>query len=605
MTETIESQIQQQNQAANRGNAVPIRNPQATNSLAEPYGGTTGSVRATMIHVNDALHRKLDPSIVSALQQGPRDRNFLLRIEKQFITHLQLENSDKIRLSTPFPPYQRMLVHRLADYFGLARIVEKKGQEATITLVKTAESQIPERSLLTVCNELNLMTTQPSSGSDERVGPVMIKPPERAAGAKPLGFQPCIQQRQLISDAEQIDGNAPNSSPSTEDKEQYVEPRKDMIGVSGLDSSLIKALGNPRDRKFLLKLEKEMSAKITDPEFKNIKLTTPFPPYHRMLVHRLADYFGLARIVEKKGQNSLITLVKCDDSIIPEKTLQTTLDELEKQQIEEESEEVTNTEDKIVFSSAPKIMQRSRTPENEKVCVTAEKILTIEERERQYAEVRARIFGETESPPSPKTDKDKAPAAKSSSAKASPPGSKWHDQFDPAYQRGLRYNTQPTPNFGDFPYLNEQYGAPQASTMPLGRPYGSPLVPNNNQPVHQQPPVHQQSPVPPQNFVSHQQQGQMPSFGSPMQLQPNMQGLPVGMANMTNMDNMNRMCGIRQGDIEYQSIGHAQQGPLSGIMHQPHDGIDFLQVQGMQAPMPYVHSFATCDWPRPGNGSLR
>lgn len=361
-------------------------------------------VRSTMIQVNETLQKRIDPSLISALQQGPRDRTFLLRIEKQLIGYIMHQpTQDQIRLPTPFPPYQRMLVHRLADYFGFARIVEKKGhpQEANITLIKTPESRVPDKSLLMVCEEMNLLTAE-----------------ERRPN---VDFKPSIQQRAYPS----------ADRGQQQDNDQFVEPRRELAGT--IDDTLLTALCNAKERKFLLKLEKEVIRQIQLPTCKNIKLTTPFMPYHRMLVHRMADCYGLARVVERKGQTSLITLIKLETTSIPARTLSMAAED-QTTCAEEREEEQEDEEEKVVFAQAPMIMKREASPVDLKESTANVEIVTYEEKERQYAEARKRIFGSEEEFDDKPEVAPKGKAKSAAKVKATV-GANWQDHYDPAYDR--------------------------------------------------------------------------------------------------------------------------------------------------------------------------
>eukprot|EP00397_Hematodinium_sp_SG-2012_P002145 GEMP01002151.1.p1 GENE.GEMP01002151.1~~GEMP01002151.1.p1 ORF type:complete len:700 (+),score=148.43 GEMP01002151.1:32-2131(+) len=650
MTETVPNH--------NRGVAHPVRNPQATTSLAEPIGPQTGEVRSTLIQVNNVLYHKLDPSLVSALQQCPRDRTFLLRIEKQLTAYIH-QPVEKIRLDTPFPPYQRMLVHRLADYFGLARIVEKKGHTATITLVKTAGSIVPERSLQMVCEELNVLT-----------------PEERA----PKEFKPMIQQRAHPSEpSEPSDARVATSAPSSpHENEQFVEPRRD---VEGIDDCLISALSNLKERKFLLKLEKEVIRRIQMPDCKNIKLTTPFMAYHRMLVHRLADCYGLARIVEKKGSDSLITLVKVDISAIPKRTLQMALDELNEDeqgnQVEEEDEDdPVVSEEKVVFTSAPKIMQRSRTPENEKSdCPQTIEQPTLEDREKQYAEARKRIFG-TDEPefedaaeaPVPTVAPKNFAMNLGKGKNSTPPkggngkgmsavpvkdpkikalDTKWQDQYDPAYNRShpqypakgqavigaavpsvvgavLPPMQRPLAPQTQFVNLPPVYGSTAMQQQSIRQP--SPLSQQSNQ--LQQGALQQYGPstanLRPQQFVSTTPARDVVHYvafntnpgatdsrgkgGMPPQQSMQQQGMQMGAMQQSNMQQGAMQQGAMQQDVMQQGMQQdaMQQGMPQDAMQGMQQGIQQGMMGGMhdQAYMPVVQHSTMMNGPMAVGGRM-
>lgn len=77
----------------------------------------------------------------------------------------------------------------------------------------------------------------------------------------------------------------------------------DVDGVSSLDPVLLAALSHHRDRFLLLRAEVELERFLANPSMTRLPLAPPyFQPalnsYQRLLVHRLADTFGITREVE-------------------------------------------------------------------------------------------------------------------------------------------------------------------------------------------------------------------------------------------------------------------------------------------------------------------
>ncbi|KAF9107946.1 R3H domain-containing protein 2 [Mortierella sp. GBA35] len=85
-----------------------------------------------------------------------------------------------------------------------------------------------------------------------------------------------------------------------------------MVATEGsLDKFLLTALQNRQDRLFLLKLEREYCNFIEDPSEDVLE----FPwlnSYYRMMIHRSAIYFQLARKVDANQKK--ITLSKTEHS---------------------------------------------------------------------------------------------------------------------------------------------------------------------------------------------------------------------------------------------------------------------------------------------------
>lgn len=59
---------------------------------------------------------------------GATDRGFILGVESKAIELIRSGSGKRKILSLPmdFGSYRKMLVHRLCDYYGLARIVEER-----------------------------------------------------------------------------------------------------------------------------------------------------------------------------------------------------------------------------------------------------------------------------------------------------------------------------------------------------------------------------------------------------------------------------------------------------------------------------------------------
>lgn len=74
-----------------------------------------------------------------------------------------------------------------------------------------------------------------------------------------------------------------------------------------MDSFLLTALSNFRDRLTLLKLEKELTDFINDSKRQRIDFPA-MSAYQRLIVHRVASYFHLDHIVQEKepGKRSII-----------------------------------------------------------------------------------------------------------------------------------------------------------------------------------------------------------------------------------------------------------------------------------------------------------
>ncbi|KAI5857147.1 hypothetical protein BZA05DRAFT_167292 [Tricharina praecox] len=172
------------------------------------------------------------------------------------------------------------------------------------------------------------------------------------------------------------------------------------------DPRLIDALENPRDRIFVIKLEKDIVAFI---ENKNCEIfdMPPINSYHRLLAHKMAEYYRLTHVADSSGAS--VRMFRGEAARIPTTSLSAW--PVAAQQIQ-----------KAVSSGvipAVKIMRRgggSDTPprgssktrkagsdtssDNDNSVVTSNSKTTREEREAAYQQARARIFKDfVESPP--------------------------------------------------------------------------------------------------------------------------------------------------------------------------------------------------------------
>ncbi|XP_021097176.1 R3H domain-containing protein 2 isoform X12 [Heterocephalus glaber] len=135
---------------------------------------------------------------------------------------------------------------------------------------------------------------------------------------------------------------------------------------------------NPRDRMMLLKLEQEILEFINDNnnQFKKFPQMTS---YHRMLLHRVAAYFGMDHNVDQTGKAVIIN--KTSNTRIPE------------QRFSEHIKDEKNTEfqQRFILKRDDASMDRDdnqiRVPLQD-----GRRSKSIEEREEEYQRVRERIF---------------------------------------------------------------------------------------------------------------------------------------------------------------------------------------------------------------------
>uniref|UniRef100_A0A8C1Q0S3 cAMP-regulated phosphoprotein, 21 n=1 Tax=Cyprinus carpio TaxID=7962 RepID=A0A8C1Q0S3_CYPCA len=151
----------------------------------------------------------------------------------------------------------------------------------------------------------------------------------------------------------------------------------DSTGID-LEEFLITTLkSSPRDRLMLLKLEQDMTDFMTDNS--SYKKFPQMSSYHRMLVHRVAAYFGLEHNVDHSGKAVIIN--KTCNSRIPEHRF-----------AEHVQEEKTEERRSILKrdSSQEKEDSQLRVPSLKEQMRSK----SIEEREEEYQRVRERIFSQ-------------------------------------------------------------------------------------------------------------------------------------------------------------------------------------------------------------------
>ncbi|XP_035605770.2 R3H domain-containing protein 1-like isoform X7 [Oncorhynchus keta] len=80
--------------------------------------------------------------LVNTLKNNPRDRMMLLKLEQDILDFISNNESQK-RKFPPMTSYHRMLLHRVAAYFGLDHNVDQTGKSVIIN--KTSNTRIPDQ----------------------------------------------------------------------------------------------------------------------------------------------------------------------------------------------------------------------------------------------------------------------------------------------------------------------------------------------------------------------------------------------------------------------------------------------------------------------------
>ncbi|XP_038870568.1 R3H domain-containing protein 1-like isoform X1 [Salvelinus namaycush] len=137
---------------------------------------------------------------------------------------------------------------------------------------------------------------------------------------------------------------------------------------------------NPRDRMMLLKLEQDILDFISNNESQKRKFP-PMTSYHRMLLHRVAAYFGLDHNVDQTGKSVIIN--KTSNTRIPDQKFSEHIkddktDDFQKRYILKRDNSSSDKDDN---------MMRMRLKEDRRS-------KSIEEREEDYQRARDRIFAQ-------------------------------------------------------------------------------------------------------------------------------------------------------------------------------------------------------------------
>ncbi|KTG45480.1 hypothetical protein cypCar_00016108, partial [Cyprinus carpio] len=155
---------------------------------------------------------------------------------------------------------------------------------------------------------------------------------------------------------------------------------KDSTGID-LHGFLVNTLkNNPRDRMMLLQLEQDILDFISTNESQRRKFP-PMTSYHRMLLHRVAAYFGLDHNVDQTGKCVIVN--KTSNTRIPDQKFSehikdVKMDDFQKRYILKRDNSSVDKDDSVMRMKL-KEDRRSKS---------------IEEREEEYQRARERIFAD-------------------------------------------------------------------------------------------------------------------------------------------------------------------------------------------------------------------
>ncbi|XP_045915326.1 cAMP-regulated phosphoprotein 21 isoform X1 [Micropterus dolomieu] len=251
---------------------------------------------------------------------------------------------------------------------------------------------------LSLCNQKEDEESHHDSKKEEQqklCNQVQPKKKVKAKGKLERSMAICEESLPFEDTQASSDANIPSScqdkeitSCKEEDQEKSTDPKKhslykessveytDSTGID-LHQFIVDTLNsNPRDRMMLLKLEQDMVDFITSNS--PFKKFPHMSSYHRMLVHRVAAYFGMEHNVDQTGKSVIIN--RTSNTRIPEQRF---LDEVHK----DKTEEIHRW--KIILKRDNSSDDQTRLhPLREK------QSKSMEEREEEYQRARDRIFNQ-------------------------------------------------------------------------------------------------------------------------------------------------------------------------------------------------------------------
>ncbi|XP_063013465.1 cAMP-regulated phosphoprotein 21 isoform X16 [Melospiza melodia melodia] len=100
----------------------------------------------------DSTGIDLHEFLINTLKNNPRDRMILLKMEQEIIDFIS-DNNNHYKKFPQMSSYQRMLVHRVAAYFGMDHNVDQTGKSVIIN--KTSNTRIRLLEDSSICNDMH------------------------------------------------------------------------------------------------------------------------------------------------------------------------------------------------------------------------------------------------------------------------------------------------------------------------------------------------------------------------------------------------------------------------------------------------------------------
>ncbi|KAM9304826.1 R3H domain-containing protein 1 [Gastrophryne carolinensis] len=217
---------------------------------------------------------------------------------------------------------------------------------------------------LAVCEE-----SPPSSTADS---PLDIQEPLSVQ----LEPSPGIEEKPMKDETEKGNEKSTRKMLSRDSSQEYT----DSTGID-LHEFLVNTLkSNPRDRMMLLKLEQDILDFITTNEIQRKKFP-PMTSYHRMLLHRVAAYFGLDHNVDQSGKSVIVN--KTSNTRIPDQKFEEHIKD--EKSVDFQKRYILKRDNSSLDKDDNQMRARLKEDRRSK---------SIEEREEEYQRARDRIFAQ-------------------------------------------------------------------------------------------------------------------------------------------------------------------------------------------------------------------
>ncbi|XP_056392294.1 R3H domain-containing protein 1 isoform X12 [Hyla sarda] len=219
-------------------------------------------------------------------------------------------------------------------------------------------------------------------------------PPPSTADT-PLDFQEPIPNLQETISIQLAPSPGKEDKPSKDEAEKEKGNEKSTRKMLSRDSSqeytdstgidlhefLVNTLkSNPRDRMMLLKLEQDILDFISTNEIQRKKFP-PMTSYHRMLLHRVAAYFGLDHNVDQSGKSVIVN--KTSNTRIPDQKFEEHIKD--EKSMDFQKRYILKRDNSSLDKDDNQMRMRLKDDRRSK---------SIEEREEEYQRARERIFAQ-------------------------------------------------------------------------------------------------------------------------------------------------------------------------------------------------------------------